>query len=99
MADFYQVKGAKAEFSIPVFVDAVWHDILPRSTDQPGTNLADPEGGTSADRNLADAAIDRHSKAVNVSYWDAHVETTKLGQLWTVRWSATWNNNTPMRIP
>ncbi len=98
-ADFYQIKTARAEFNIPVFVDAVWHDILPRSTDVPGTNLEDPEAGTSADRNLSDAAINRHSRAVNVSFWDTHVDLVKLPDLWAVKWSATWSRSTPLRIP
>ena len=96
--DFYVIKNSKSEFNIPVFVDAVWHDFLPATTDVPGTNLQDPETGTSADRNLSDAAIDRHGKAVNVSFWDNHVETVKLGNLWTLRWSSTWSRSNPYVI-
>lgn len=98
-ADFYQLRGAKGEFAIPVFVDSVWHDFLPRSTDTPGTNLEDPEAGTSADRNLSDVAIDRHKRAVNVAFWDTHVETVKLPNLWTLRWSPTWDRTWPLSIP
>jgi prepilin-type N-terminal cleavage/methylation domain-containing protein/prepilin-type processing-associated H-X9-DG protein len=97
--DFYQLRNAQREFAIPVFVDCVWHDILPRTTDTPGTNLEDPESGSSADRNLADATLSRHGKAVNVSFWDNHVETVKLPDLWTIRWSASWDRTTPMSIP
>jgi prepilin-type processing-associated H-X9-DG protein len=97
--DFYTLRGAKAEFAIPVFVDAVWHDFLARTTDMPGTNIEDPEAGTSADRNLSDVAIDRHKRAVNVSFWDTHVETVKLPNLWTIKWSATWDRSTPQPIP
>lgn len=95
-SDFYHIKNAKTEFNIPVFVDAVWHDFLPRPSDQFGQNLQDPEAGTSADRTLSDAAIDRHSKAVNVSFWDAHVENVKLRSLWTIKWSATWLQPNPL---
>jgi prepilin-type N-terminal cleavage/methylation domain-containing protein/prepilin-type processing-associated H-X9-DG protein len=98
-SDFYMLRGAKSEFTIPVFVDAVWHDFLPRTSDMPGENIEDPEAGTSADRNLSDVAIDRHSKAVNVSFWDTHVETVKLPTLWTIKWSASWNRSAPQRIP
>ena len=65
----------------------------------PGTNIEDPEAGTSADRNLSDVAIDRHKRAVNVSFWDTHVETVKLPNLWTIKWSATWDRSTPQPIP
>jgi prepilin-type N-terminal cleavage/methylation domain-containing protein/prepilin-type processing-associated H-X9-DG protein len=98
-SDFYQLRNAKSEFSIPVFVDCIWHDILPKVTDVPGSNLEDPESGSSADRNLADAALNRHNKSVNVSFWDCHVETVKLGDLWTIKWSPTWSRNTRMNMP
>jgi prepilin-type N-terminal cleavage/methylation domain-containing protein/prepilin-type processing-associated H-X9-DG protein len=98
-ADFYRLRGALREFAIPIFVDCAWHDLLPKTTDMPGVNLEDPEAGSSADRNLSDAAINRHGKAVNVSFWDVHVETVKLPDLWTVRWSATWSRTTRMNMP
>jgi prepilin-type N-terminal cleavage/methylation domain-containing protein/prepilin-type processing-associated H-X9-DG protein len=97
--DFHTLRTPKSDYAIPVFVDAAWHDVLPRSTDVPGTNLQDPESGSSADRNLSDVALNRHGKAVNVSFWDVHVETVKLPALWTLRWSATWNRTTPYPIP
>ena len=88
--DFYRLKGTTNDFAMPVFVDAVWHDFLAKPTDMPGSNLTDPEVGSSPDRNLSDAAIARHGKAVNVSFWDQHVETVSLKELWKVRWSANW---------
>jgi prepilin-type N-terminal cleavage/methylation domain-containing protein/prepilin-type processing-associated H-X9-DG protein len=99
LAGFYKIRYAKSEFSIPVFVDAVWHDFLPRSTDMPGSNIEDPESGGSADRTLADATVNRHTKAVNVAFWDAHVETVKLSNLWTIKWSANWTRTNPQPIP
>lgn len=95
---FYKIKTTNREFGIPVFVDAVWHDFLARETDVPSNNLQDPEAGTSADRTLSDVALDRHGKAVNVSFWDAHVELVKLPQLWTIKWSSTWTRSTPQVI-
>jgi prepilin-type processing-associated H-X9-DG protein len=96
--DFYKIKNTSSEFQIPVFVDCVWHDFLPRATDLPGVNLQDPESGTSADRSLADVAIDRHNRAVNVGFWDAHVEPVKLTNLWTLKWSPTWTRADPQQI-
>ncbi|HEY4330534.1 MAG TPA: prepilin-type N-terminal cleavage/methylation domain-containing protein [Phycisphaerae bacterium] len=97
--EFYRIKSSISEFSIPVFADSVWHDFLPRSTDVPGENLSDPEAGTSADRNLADVAIDRHNRAVNVAFWDAHVDSVKLQDLWKLKWSAHWVAPNPLPRP
>jgi prepilin-type N-terminal cleavage/methylation domain-containing protein/prepilin-type processing-associated H-X9-DG protein len=96
-SSFWRIRGSPAEFQVPVFVDCVWHDFLARETDTPGTNLEDPETG-SADRKLNDVAIDRHNRAVNVSFWDAHVESVSLANLWTIKWSASWSRNTPQAM-
>ncbi len=98
-SSFYVIQNAKSEFNIPVFADAVWHDVLPQENDSPGINLQDPEAAGSAQRNLGDVAVDRHNRAVNVSFWDDHVENVKLGDLWLVKWSATWAraNRYPIR--
>jgi prepilin-type N-terminal cleavage/methylation domain-containing protein/prepilin-type processing-associated H-X9-DG protein len=93
-ASFWKIRSGTTEYEVPVFTDCLWHDFLPRESDRPGTNLDDPEKG-SADRNLIDVAMDRHNRAVNVSFWDAHVETVTVPNLWTIKWSATWSRNTP----
>jgi len=98
VASFYSIRKATSEFQIPVFADGLWHDFLPRETDNAGANLEDPETG-SADRNLLDVAIDRHDKAVNVAFWDCHVETVKLPSLWTIKWSSTWTRTTSQKLP
>ena len=96
---YWRIKASVPEFQIPVFVDSVWHDFLARETDTPSSNLLDPDrGGNMAGRSLKDVAMDRHGMAVNVSFWDLHVEPVALSNIWTVKWSATWSRTTPQNI-
>jgi prepilin-type N-terminal cleavage/methylation domain-containing protein/prepilin-type processing-associated H-X9-DG protein len=96
-AGFWKIRSATTEFAIPVFVDCAWHDFLARESDTASANLQDPETG-SADRKLNDVAMDRHTKGVNVSFWDTHVENVKIPSLWTIKWSATWSRTNPYSI-
>jgi prepilin-type processing-associated H-X9-DG protein len=47
---------------------------------------------------MENVCIDRHSRAVNVGFYDGHAETVGLGQLWTLRWTADWDRSTPMAV-
>jgi len=62
-------------------------------------DTSNPSGGSDqAARNLLDVAMDRHTKTVNVSFWDDHVESVRLPQLWTVKWSANWTKTDPTYV-
>jgi prepilin-type processing-associated H-X9-DG protein len=41
--------------------------------------------------------LNRHDRAVNVAFLDAHAETVKLPFLWSLKWNATWIN--PPSLP
>ena len=90
---FYEIKKIQNDTVVPVFVDSIWHDIVPRQTDGIAYNTLAPatsgndQRGT---RSLADAVINRHEKKVVISYWDGHVEPTKLEMMFTVKWSRGW---------
>jgi prepilin-type processing-associated H-X9-DG protein len=84
---------------VPVFMDAVWRDIPPiNSTDpnnSPKTPLSPPpdlqQGGYNPGASFAGlqrACINRHSKAINVSFADGHVERVRLPDLWGLQWSS-----------
>jgi prepilin-type N-terminal cleavage/methylation domain-containing protein/prepilin-type processing-associated H-X9-DG protein len=90
-----------SESAVPMFSDANWHDFWPTPADAAPASLQDP-GPTSisgsAAAGLDRACMDRHSRAVNVSFVDGHAEHVKLGELWDLQWSATWNRSAPMRL-
>jgi len=90
---YWHIRQASSEFEIPVFVDACWHDFKANETDRAAQDPGNPTSGddtTSAGRNLQDVAVTRHTKTVNVSFWDGHVVPVVLPQLWTVKWKANW---------
>jgi prepilin-type N-terminal cleavage/methylation domain-containing protein/prepilin-type processing-associated H-X9-DG protein len=66
---------------IPVFVDALWVDALPRPTDPP------PNGYyTFIDRSMGSFCIDRHNGSVNGVFVDFSVRSIGLKELWETRW-------------
>jgi prepilin-type N-terminal cleavage/methylation domain-containing protein len=82
---------AKNESSVPVFVDANWHDFWALPTDPAPPNSIDPgPAGLGSNNLLWRACLDRHGRSVNVSFYDDHIENVGLQQLWTLNWSATW---------
>jgi len=89
----------------PFFVDAIWLDAWPLSTDRPCTNLA--EGDALLRGGLQRIAVPRHSSSnsravknfdlkdtlpgsVNVSFADTHAENVKLEKLWGLYWHKNW---------
>ena len=84
------------EVTVPTFVDSASHDMRADPDDKPG-NLLKP--GTNASQgSLTSAAMDRHGMAVNVSFYDGHVEKVDLPNLWMLRWSRDWDRSFPMRV-
>lgn len=87
----YQLKRLKTESIVPTFSDAVGHDVTPTPNDPYVPNYRG-----SVFTNLTGVAINRHKMAVNVSFFDGHVETVGLRNLWTLKWSADWTRTRPM---
>lgn len=70
---------------IPMFVDALWVDALPRPTDNP------PDGYyTFIDRSMGSFCIDRHNGFVNGVFVDFSVRSIGLKELWELRWYHGW---------
>jgi hypothetical protein len=82
---------------MPVFTDSAAHDIKPLGSETP-TTVINPAGHPILG-NLNSACLDRHDKAVNVAFTDMHVETVKLPDLWTLKWSRSWTRTKPQTMP
>jgi prepilin-type N-terminal cleavage/methylation domain-containing protein len=80
--------------NIPLLVDATWTTVMPNEADTVPSDLQNP-ATTLNFVLLGSTCMDRHSMAVNVAFLDQHVETVKLGNLWTLKWSADWTRTTP----
>lgn len=99
---FYVIATAKNIASAPAFVDCTFVDTYPHANDAPpsvtqvnitGLSPNTPTNGSTINL-MQRAALNRHDKAVNVSFLDGHAETVKLPQLWTLRWNTQWSNTT-----
>ena len=70
---------------IPVFVDAMWVDALPRPADRPP-----PGYFTHIDRSMGSFCINRHNGTVNGVFVDFSVRSIGLKELWELRWYRGW---------
>jgi prepilin-type N-terminal cleavage/methylation domain-containing protein/prepilin-type processing-associated H-X9-DG protein len=76
----------------PVFMDAVWRDIVPNAS----TALVPPDlkyGGFNMSPlaySFQRGCINRHIGAINVAFADGHAERVRLPDLWGLNWSSTW---------
>ena len=89
---------------IPFFTDAIWPDEWPMETDYPNGDLYNGGTGTEMQRCLitrhggvvpinAPTAANVTQKlpgAINVACGDAHVELSRLDNLWNFQWHLNW---------
>jgi prepilin-type N-terminal cleavage/methylation domain-containing protein/prepilin-type processing-associated H-X9-DG protein len=98
-SNFFAVRNiSRDEGLIPVFADAVVHDLDPLPTDTPSAGLI-PAGSDPHAGGMELVCMKRHQKSVNVAFYDAHAENVTLGNLWTLHWTADWTRGDPMAIP
>jgi prepilin-type processing-associated H-X9-DG protein len=76
---------------IPVFADAIWQDAWPHADDWTPPNLRDgdrayQDSRTEREHMLGRFTINRHNKAINIAFWDGHVETVQLKNLKRLMW-------------
>ncbi len=87
---FYDV-WEQGNSDVPIFADAIWADVMPRTEDEAALTLNGSDGG------MARMCIDRHPDGINVAFMDGSVRTTKLPNLWNLKWHKEWKN--PERPP
>ena len=81
---------------IPVFADGLTPEVAPRPTDPAPFDLTSGMIG----QMMGNMCIQRHGKAVNVSFLDGHAETVRLQKLWTLDWYKDWRAPNPLpKIP
>lgn len=94
--------------STPIFSDGMWVDAWPKETDTPARNLL--EGATTlgfmsvltisrhgAGPNPAYANVPPGARlpgAINIAFFDGHVDLAPLEQLWQFHWHRNWNTPT-----
>jgi prepilin-type N-terminal cleavage/methylation domain-containing protein len=82
------LKWMRETSNVPTFADAIWSEVSPKPADPPPISLY--SGSISPTDQMGRVCIARHHKAVNVAFFDDHVESTALRQLWTLNWTRGW---------
>jgi prepilin-type processing-associated H-X9-DG protein len=96
---FHNAALGKNGSVVPVVIDCNWRQVFAKENDFVPPNTESPPGGDLVDHPIARVVLNRHNKAVNVSYLDGHADTVRLEMLWTLRWSAGWSRNKPALVP
>jgi prepilin-type processing-associated H-X9-DG protein/prepilin-type N-terminal cleavage/methylation domain-containing protein len=96
------LSGQNDVATIGTFSDGIWVDGTPHENDlpaQPPLNLS--TGEENDQQGLARICIARHNgKQINVSFFDGHVATVGLQDLWKINWHRNWHTPSPLpKIP
>jgi len=86
---------------IPIICDGTWPTAWPKDDGQPPASLYAPAGSGTMNigNNWTRVCVARHRMAINVGFFDGHVVTTELPDLWKLRWHSKWNvNNNPANL-
>jgi prepilin-type N-terminal cleavage/methylation domain-containing protein/prepilin-type processing-associated H-X9-DG protein len=80
---------------LPIIFDAIWPTAWPKETDNPPSSLYAPSGwnALTIGNNWTRVCIARHRMAINVGFFDGHVEAVELPDLWKLKWHRQWNPN------
>ena len=83
---------------LPVICDGIWPAAWPKEEDDftTITSIYAPPGVPNGN-DWARIVVARHNMAINVAFMDGHVSTVQLPDLWTLRWTRTWN--VPKNLP
>ena len=68
---------------IPLLADGSWVDTWPDSSEIPPATYDVRRG---ANTGFGRIAVARHGRAISVAFGDGHAATTKLPELWKLRW-------------
>jgi prepilin-type N-terminal cleavage/methylation domain-containing protein/prepilin-type processing-associated H-X9-DG protein len=93
----YHPRRRQNETVIPMFVDSVYSSIVAYEDHEIPWKKNDTQHLPGSQ--LAAAALNRHGKGVNVSFYDGHVQWVKPGDLWTLKWTYNWTRTTPYPAP
>ena len=83
--------------NVPLFLDALRFDLWPSPTNAPAQHqYAAIVGGAS--NNMARCCINRHAGFVGCSFLDFSARKVGLKELWTLRWSRTFDTTGPWTV-
>ena len=76
--------------NVPLIMDSAWLHPLPLHSDAPPP-FADDMTVSGFGQNIQLCAMDRHTRAINVGFFDGSAQRIGLKGLWTLQWHPLWN--------
>jgi len=88
---------------IPILGDCMWREGFPLNTDTPPSSEPRegiwPPGGSGQPEQLNRWNIRRHTKSVDLVFYDGSVRHLLLPELWTLRWCKGFDTNKTITFP
>ena len=88
-AIFYKLSELNRPWGVPVFADGIWPEAHPSPTDAMPLDLENGFYNPIANQ-MGRMTTRRHGRLVNVSFFDGHVESLPIPQLWAQEWHKGW---------
>lgn len=104
LSDVLDMKNCFERFShanpglTPAFGDCNWVGSWPGSDDFVPSDLEQGSSLHAGGRFMGRFVINRHSKAINLGFADAHAERVPLEKLWTLKWHKNFASNHDIEI-
>ncbi|NQV34680.1 MAG: type II secretion system protein [Phycisphaeraceae bacterium] len=99
-ANYYK-KYTNANANVPVIGDSVWVGSYPYHTDFMPEDLTGEIGYPgyphAPQKYMGRFCIDRHNKAINLSFGDSHIERVQLKDLWLKNWHRNFKATTEVK--
>ncbi len=89
--EYWGQTGVKGADNIPVFLDCQYVAIQPSSKDTP----PEYDGGRKSGNEMQFSCMGRHVDHINVLFLDWTVRSVDLKELWTLKWSPTFDTAGP----
>lgn len=92
--DGWRTPNVAGAGQVPLFIDALRFDLWPLETHAP----ASVEFAAWSGNNMARCCINRHDGFVGCSFMDFSARKVGLKELWTLKWSRTFNTSGPYTL-
>jgi prepilin-type N-terminal cleavage/methylation domain-containing protein len=89
-----RLTNVRAASTVPLFLDSLRFDLWPQAASAPAAN----EYAAWNDDDMARCCINRHMGFVGCTFADASCRKTALKELWTLKWSPSFNTEGPWTL-
>ena len=86
-------KNIPGRDDIPLFADSTWIEATPREINYSYGTFSDDSFRGGSDDGIGRFYVDRHEKAINMSFTDGHVDKVKIEDLGKFKWNRTYKTS------